>query len=55
MNRKRIFFNCGYRTYGHWYLIPTISIHDYDNQFDIWIQFLSLCFEIAIMKKFYDR
>ena len=50
-NRKRLLFHGWYRTYGHWYLIPTFSLHNYGDQFDIMFQFLSFGLEIIIPKK----
>lgn len=47
---KRIKFDCFYDK-KHWYLVPTISLHNYVNQFCIWFQFTVLCAEISFMKK----
>ena len=37
--------------WNHFYLIPSISLHNYDNQFCIWIQIFGLFFEIIFVKK----
>lgn len=50
-NKKGLSFHGWHRTYGHWYLIPAFSLHNYGDQFDIMFQFLSLGFEIIIPKK----
>ena len=47
--KKRIAFDHSWQ-WDHWYLIPSISLHNYDNQFCIWIQFLGLWFEIIFIK-----
>ena len=34
----------------HWYLLPAISLDNYENQFDIHFMFMGFWFEIAFMK-----
>lgn len=47
--KKRIAFDGSWQ-WNHWHLIPSISLHNYDNQFCIWFQFLGLWFEIIFVK-----
>lgn len=48
---KRIAFDFCWWNRGHIYLLPSISLHNYVNQFCIWFQFLGLWFEITFIKK----
>lgn len=46
---KRIYFNYVWM-WDHIYIIPSISLHNYANQFCIWINFLGLSSEIIFVK-----
>ena len=48
--KKIITFNYCWQ-WNHWYLLPIISLHNYDNQFCIWIHIMGLWFEIIFIKK----
>lgn len=49
--KKRIAFDFYWWKRDVFYLLPSISLHNFDNQFCIWFQFLGLWFEIIFVKK----
>lgn len=48
---KRIAFVFYRWRFDNFYLIPSISLHNYVNQFCIWFQFLGVHVEIIFVKK----
>lgn len=36
--------------FNHWHLLPTVTLDNYENQFDIHFMFLGFWFEVAFMK-----
>lgn len=49
---KCIKFDCFWNL-NHWYLLPSISLHNFENQFDIHFCFAGLLMEIAYIKKYW--
>lgn len=49
--KKRIAFVFYRWRFDNFYLIPSISLHNYVNQFCIWFQFLGVHVEIIFVKK----
>lgn len=39
-----------WKDWSVFYLLPSISLHNFENQFCIWVQFLGLWFEIIFIK-----
>lgn len=47
---RRAYFDCFWQ-WKHWYLLPAISLHNYENAYDILLQFMGLFIQVTFAKK----